>query len=152
LPRGQTSELSETENGALTLQENPGLIIKHRFCSSEVEMSIAQRWYMFFITCFMENTQHPISVDTVSPLELKFLMNSILLQKANIRIKCLLDGKRWSDRYLSVMVVTEKGAVLKDESRDKIFSIPFIQQVMQFVLDKPFDSYYSDQAYAVQVN
>lgn len=98
----------------------------------------------------MENKPHPVSTDTVSPLELKFLMNSILLQKANIRIKCLLDGKSWSDRYLSVMMVTERGAILKDESRDKIFSIPFIQQVMQFVLDKPFDSYYSDQAYAVQ--
>jgi hypothetical protein len=98
----------------------------------------------------MENKQHPVSIDTVSPLELKFLMDSILLQKANIRIKCLLDGKTWSDRYLAVLMVTEKGVVLKDESRDKIFSIPFIQQVMQFVLDKPFDSYDPDQAYAVQ--
>ena len=77
-------------------------------------------------------------------------MNSILLQKANIRIKCLFDGTTWSPCYLSVVMVTENGAVLKDESRDKIFSISFIQQVIQFVLDKPFDNYYPDQAYTVR--
>lgn len=76
-------------------------------------------------------------------------MNSIVFKKANVKIKCLFEGKSWTGPFLSVLLVTEKGAVLKDESSDKILSITFLGQVVQFVLDAPFDSYYSEQTYAV---
>ena len=91
----------------------------------------------------------PTSNENISPLELKLLAKSIISHKAKIRIKCLLAGGSWTNQFLSVMMVTERGLVLNDDASDKIKSISFIDQVVQFVLDKPFDNYNSNLAYVV---
>jgi hypothetical protein len=91
----------------------------------------------------------PIANEIISLLELKLLVKSIVNKHANIRIKCLLDGGTWTTDFLSVLMVTEKGLVLNDDSNNKIESIEFLNQVIQFVIDKPFDSYDSNLAYVV---
>lgn len=91
----------------------------------------------------------PIANEVISLLELKLLVRSIINKHARIRIKCLTEGGNWTSQFLSVMMVTEKGLVLNDDSNDKISSINFIDQIIQFVIDKPFDSYSPDQAYVV---
>jgi hypothetical protein len=90
------------------------------------------------------------SNENISPLELRLLAKSIINNKANIRIKCLLDGGSWTDQFLSIMMVTERGLVLNDDVTNKIKSINFIDQVVQFVLDKPFDNYSPNLAYIVR--
>ncbi len=91
----------------------------------------------------------PISNEIISVQELKFLVASIIHKKANIRIKCLTDGGIWTTQFYSVMMVTESGVILNDEVTDKIKSIRFIDQVIQFVLDRPFDNYNSNLTYLV---
>ncbi|HEY3405383.1 MAG TPA: hypothetical protein VGK59_18485 [Ohtaekwangia sp.] len=91
----------------------------------------------------------PISNEIISVQELKLLVASIIHQKAKIRIKCLTDGGVWTTQFFSVMMVTDKGLVLNDEATDKIKSIRFIDQVIQFVLDTPFNNYNSNLAYLV---
>lgn len=98
----------------------------------------------------MRTTHIPPSAnDTISLLELKLLMKSIVSKQAKIRIKCLLEGGTWTSQFLSVMMVTEKGIVLNDDFNNKIKSIKFLHQVIQFIIDKPFDSYVSNLAYVV---
>ena len=91
----------------------------------------------------------PNSNEIISLLELKLLAKSIIRKHAKIRIKCLLEGGSWTSQFLSVMMVTEKGLVLNDDSNNKIKSIKFIDQIVQFVIDKPFDSYNPDLAYVI---
>jgi hypothetical protein len=91
----------------------------------------------------------PNSNEVISLLELKLLAKSIISKHAKIRIKCLLEGGSWTGQFLSVMMVTEKGLVLSDDSNNKIKSIRFIDQIVQFVIDKPFDSYTPNMAYIV---
>jgi len=91
----------------------------------------------------------PKASDIISRLELKLLLKSIISHKAKIRIKYLLDGGGWSDCFLSVMMVTEKGIVFNDDSNNKIKSIKFLDQIKQLVIDQPFDGYNSHLAYVV---
>jgi hypothetical protein len=46
-------------------------------------------------------------------------------------------------------MVTEKGLVLNNDSNNKIQSIEYLDDVVQFVIDKPFDSYNPNLAYTV---
>jgi hypothetical protein len=84
--------------------------------------------------------------DQISQLELRLLMKSILHEHADIKIKCLLEGGTWTDQFLTV---TEKGLVLNNDSNNKIQSIEYLDDVVQFVIDKPFDSYNPNLAYTV---
>lgn len=89
------------------------------------------------------------SPEVISLHELKLLAKSIVNTQAKIRMKCLLEGGSWTSQFFSVMMVTEQGIVLIDDSTDKIKSIKFIDQVVQFVIDKPHDNYNADLAYTV---
>jgi hypothetical protein len=95
------------------------------------------------------NNKIASSTEMISLLELKLLMTAIIAQRAKIRIKCLLEGV-WTKQFFSVMMITDKGIVLSDDSNRKIKNIRFLDQVSQFVIDKPFDSYNSDLAYGVK--
>ena len=91
----------------------------------------------------------PTSKEIISLLELKLLAASIIHQKASIRIKCLMEGGAWTSQFLSILMVTDRGLVLNDETTDKIKSISFMDHVVQFAIDRPFDNYHSDLAYPV---
>ncbi len=77
----------------------------------------------------------------VSVCELRYLLNSILEQHANIRIRYQMRGEVWTNQYMRVLLVTEKGVILNDELTNKITSIQFLGDISQFQLDKPYDSY-----------
>lgn len=94
------------------------------------------------------NYTFPTASEVISLLELKLLVKSIITKHANIRIKCMLEGDKWGD-FLSVKMVTEKGLILGDDSRNRIRSIKFIDHVVKFVIDQPFDSYNPNLAYVV---
>ena len=89
------------------------------------------------------------SNEIVSSLELKLLVESIINQHANIRIKYQLDGDAWTTDFFSVMMVTKKGLVLNNDANDKIKSIESIEQILQFMIDQPFDNYVSNLPYTV---
>jgi hypothetical protein len=91
----------------------------------------------------------PLANEIISLLELKLLVQSIINKHADIRIKCLLEGDTWHEHFFNVLMVTEQGIVLADETNSKIKSIRFMDAISQFVIDKPFDSYNSNLAYGV---
>jgi hypothetical protein len=91
----------------------------------------------------------PLANEMISLLELKLLVKSIVNKHADIRIKCLLEGGTWQEHFFIVLMVTEQGIVLSDETNSKIKSIRFLDAIRQFVIDKPFDSYNSNLAYNV---
>jgi len=91
----------------------------------------------------------PLASEFISRLELKFLMKSIIGHQAKIRIKYLTEEGTWSNCFLSVMMVTEKGIVFNDDSNRKIKSVRFLDQIKQLVIDQPFDGYISNLAYVV---
>ena len=91
----------------------------------------------------------PKATEVISGLELKLLMKSIISRQAKIRIKYLLEGGVWSNCFMSVMMVTERGIILNDDSKNKIKSIKFLDQIKQLVIDQPFDGYNSNLSYVV---
>ena len=91
----------------------------------------------------------PTSMDVISILELKLLAKSIIDHHAKIRMKYLIEGGVWTTHFLSVVMVTEKGLVLCDDANNKIESIPFLNDVTQFIIDEPFDSYNANLTYVV---
>jgi hypothetical protein len=60
-----------------------------------------------------------------------------------------MDGGVWTQQFLNIIVLTERGLVLTDETNDKIRSIRFQDHLVQFVLDRPFNNYDSNLAYLV---
>jgi len=91
----------------------------------------------------------PSAGEIISRLELKLLMKSIIGHRAKIRIKYLIEGGAWSDCFLSVMMVTEKGIIFNDDANNEITSLKFLDQITQLVIDQPFDGYISNLAYIV---
>ena len=91
----------------------------------------------------------PLAGEIISRLELKLLMKSIIGHRAKIRIKYLIEGGVWSNCFLSVMMVTEKGIVFNDDANNEIKSLTFLDQITQLVIDQPFDGYISHLAYIV---
>ena len=91
----------------------------------------------------------PTAGEIISRLELKLLMKSIIGHRAKIRIKYLIEGGVWSNCFLSVMMVTEKGIVFNDDANNEIKSLKFLDQITQLVIDQPFDGYISHLAYIV---
>jgi len=91
----------------------------------------------------------PIASEIISRLELKLLMKSIIGHRAKIRIKYLTEEGTWSNCFLSVMMVTEKGIVFNDDANNEIKSLKFLDQITQLVIDQPFDGYISNLAYVV---
>ena len=61
----------------------------------------------------------------------------------------LIEGGAWSNCFLSVMMVTEKGVIFSDDGKNKITSLTFLDQITQLVIDQPFDGYISNLAYVV---
>lgn len=92
----------------------------------------------------------PTSNEIISLQELKLLVTSIIRGKARIRIKCLMDGGVWAQQFSNIIMLTERGLVLTDDANDKIKSVRFKDHVVQFVLDRPFESYDSNLAYKVR--
>ena len=111
---------------------------------------IVEGWHGFIYVNVMKLKQtFPTASDIISRLELKLLMRSIISNHAKIRVKYLLEGGAWSNCFLSVMMVTEKGIVLNDDSNNKIKSIKFLDQITQLVLDQPFNGFNPNLAYVV---
>ena len=73
----------------------------------------------------------------ISVLELKRLMVDLSEKRPDICIRFRLLGELWSMNFLRVMRVTDKGAVLLDESHGLV-SVSDLNFIMQFEIDKPF--------------
>ena len=71
----------------------------------------------------------------ISVLELKRLL---VLLAENVHTVCFryrLIGAMWETNFVRVIQVTDKGVFLRDETRNRMISIPDLRMIMQFELD-----------------
>ena len=76
----------------------------------------------------------------ISVLDLRRLMVDLSEKRPDISIRFRLLGELWSVNFLRVMRITEKGAVLFDESHGLV-SVSDLNFVMQVEIDKPFQGF-----------
>jgi hypothetical protein len=77
----------------------------------------------------------------ISVLELKRLLIELRDKRVSTSIRVRLLGEMWAVNFLSIVHVTEKGAVLNDEVKDKTLWIPDLSMIMQFEIDTPFQGF-----------
>ena len=62
-------------------------------------------------------------------------------KRPDICIRFRLLGEMWEINAMRVIHVTEKGAILNDETRNKLISLSDLSAVMQFEIDAPFQGF-----------
>ena len=77
----------------------------------------------------------------VAVLELRRLLVELKEHRPDICIRYRLIGQMWAKHFLRVIRVTDEGVILNDETSNKLISISELHQIIQFELDKPFQTY-----------
>jgi len=85
----------------------------------------------------------------VSVQELKLLLSSILQRHANVRFRCVLEGEVWPADFMRILLVTEKGVILNEEKSNKTISIKFLNDIIQFELEKTYENYQAKSRYTI---
>lgn len=81
------------------------------------------------------------STKKVAVLALKRLLVELREHRPDICIRYRLLGQMWANHFLRVLKISDRGVVLNDESSNKLITIPDLSHIMQFELDKSFQSY-----------
>ena len=79
--------------------------------------------------------------NNISVPELKRLLIEIRDKRPDICIRYRLVGEMWKKNFLRVILVSEKGAVLNDETANTMYIIPDLSNVMQFEIDCRFQAF-----------
>lgn len=74
--------------------------------------------------------------DLVSVLELKQLLITITDNKLPVSFRYRLLGELWKPNFMRVLKVVERGALLHDEIRNQLISVPDLYQIVQFEIDQ----------------
>lgn len=83
-------------------------------------------------------------------LELKRLVQELADLRPDISFRYRLIGEMWQTNFLTILQVTEKGAVLVEETTRRLFIIPDLTSVMQFELDQAFRQFAPHNHYTVE--
>ncbi|HEX8041458.1 MAG TPA: hypothetical protein VF490_20060 [Chryseosolibacter sp.] len=83
-------------------------------------------------------------------LELKRLLHELKDLRPDIFFRYRLMGEMWQPNYLRVLQLTDKGAVLVDETSRKVVLISDLSNVMQFEVDQSFRQYDAHTHYTVE--
>ena len=76
----------------------------------------------------------------ISVLELRRLLVDLGEKRPDICVRFRLLGELWTVNFLRVIRITERGAVLLDESLGLV-SVSDLNFVMQFEIDRPFQGF-----------
>jgi hypothetical protein len=93
----------------------------------------------------MERAQSLISV-----VDLRKLLTDLKERRPDICIRYRLLGEMWMTNFVSIVFISERGALVHDEVNQKILAINDLTNVMQFELDGPFQGYQPFFHYEVQ--
>jgi hypothetical protein len=86
----------------------------------------------------------------ISVLELKRLLVELKDKRPDICFRYRLLGEMWKPHFMRIIDINEKGAVLNDETNNKLIFLPDFTQVMQFELDAKFQQFQPHFHYDVQ--
>jgi hypothetical protein len=84
----------------------------------------------------MERAQTLISV-----ADFKGLLTNLKDRRPDICIRFRSLGEMWSNNFLSVYAVTERGVLLCDELNRRIIAVYDLNNIMQFELDRSFQGF-----------
>src|SRR5687768_7323207 len=82
--------------------------------------------------------------------DLRKLLVSLKEERPDICFRYRLLGEMWVVNDMRILGVTEKGAILRDETTNKIINLPSLSLVMQFEIDAPFLGFQPHYHYHVQ--
>lgn len=85
----------------------------------------------------------------VAVLALRRLFVELKEHRPDICVRYRLMGQMWAQNFMRVTDVSEHGASLHDEHSDKHVSISDLSKIMQFELDKAFQTYQPHNHYDV---
>ena len=85
----------------------------------------------------------------VGVLELKRLLYELKEHRPDICFRFRLIGQMWASNFLRVVHVTERGVLLNDEISNRFISLPDLSQVIQFEIDKSFQTFHPHFHYDV---
>jgi hypothetical protein len=77
----------------------------------------------------------------IEVLQLKRLLLELREHRPDICFRYRLMGRMWTNNFLRVIKLTEKGVLLNDEPSNKFVSLADLSQVIQFEIDKSFQTY-----------
>ena len=92
----------------------------------------------------MKNTDKEISVT-----ELKRLLVAIVETRSGICFRYRKVGEMWYPNFLRVLKTTEKGVILNDEIKNRLFSLD-LTTIMQFEIDGALYGYEPHYHYYVR--
>ena len=93
----------------------------------------------------VESTKNLISVT-----ELKRLLIDLRQKRPDICIRYRLLGEMWVVNAMQVLHVSDRGAILNDESNNRLINLSDLSSIMQFELDAPFMGFQPHFHYHVQ--
>lgn len=85
----------------------------------------------------------------VAVLELRRLLIELKEHRPDICIRYRLMGQMWAQNFSRVIEVSDRGVLLHDEHSNRHVSISDLSKIMQFELDKSFQSYQPHNHYDV---
>ena len=77
----------------------------------------------------------------VAVLELRRLLVELQEHRPDICMRYRLMGQMWVQNFLRIIRVTDRGVILNDEITNKVITLPDLTHIIQFEIDKGFQSY-----------
>jgi hypothetical protein len=84
--------------------------------------------------------QISVNKTLISALELRRLIVDLKEKRPDICIRFRLLGEMWNVNFMQVMKISEQGILFYDEANNLV-SISDLNFVMQFEIDKPFQTF-----------
>jgi hypothetical protein len=78
---------------------------------------------------------------SVTVLELKRLLIDLKTYQPNTCIRLRLLGEMWFPKFMNVVLITDKGIVLNDETSTKLRVISSLTSIMQFEIDQSYQAF-----------
>lgn len=95
---------------------------------------------MHLLRCTLKDAMND-TAKKIEVLALRRLLVELKEHRPDICLRYRLLGQMWATNFLRVVQVTEQGVVLNDESSKQFVHIPDLSLVIQFELDKTFQSF-----------
>jgi hypothetical protein len=87
----------------------------------------------------------------ISVLELRRLLYTIVDNRMDTCFRYRLLGEMWESNFLRVVEVTDKGALLTDETKNTFKCIGDLSQIMQFEIDVAVHNFIPHNHYEINL-
>lgn len=86
----------------------------------------------------------------ISTLELRRLLFDLKDKRPDVCIRFRLLGEMWAENFMRVIMITENGAILNDETINEFVNVSDLANIMQFEIDNRFQNFQPHFHYEVK--